>query len=94
MSTRNSLQKIDHDIFWKSKANPEVLIVKVDNIINQYKSIAVIGYVAYHKLDKAFNSNTFSISAVKGKLGVNALELQKSLYDLVCLTTWAQKRTL
>ena len=46
------------------------------------------------KLDKAFNSNTFSISAVKGKLGVNALELQKSLYDLVCLTTWAQKRTL
>ena len=64
---------------------------RVDNIINQYKSIAVIGYVAYHKLDKAFNSNTFSISAVKGKLGVNALELQKSLYDLVCLTTWAEK---
>lgn len=51
-----------------------------------------MGYVAYHKLNKAFNSNTLSTLVVNGKLGVNALELQKSLYDLVCLTIWVQKK--
>jgi type III restriction enzyme len=65
------------------KANPEEFIIKAGNIINQCKAIAVIEHVAYHKLDKTFNSDIFSTSALKGKLGVNAMESQKSLYDLV-----------
>ncbi|MCH5176230.1 MAG: restriction endonuclease subunit R, partial [Prevotellaceae bacterium] len=65
------------------KANPEEFIIKAGNIINQCKAIAVIEHIAYHKLDKTFDSDIFSAAALKGKLGVNAMESHKSLYDLV-----------
>ena len=77
------LQKISPNTFYKFRANPEEFIIKVGNIINQCKAIAVIEHVAYHKLDKTFDSDIFRVSALKGKLGVNALESHKSLYDLV-----------
>lgn len=77
------LQKISPNTFYQFKANPEEFIIKVGNIINQCKAIAVIEHVAYHKLDKTFDSDIFSASALKGKLGVNAIESQRSLYDLV-----------
>ena len=77
------LQKIRPNTFYMFKANPEEFIIKAGNIINQCKAIAVIEHVAYHKLDKTFDSDIFSASALKGRLGVNALESQKSLYDLV-----------
>lgn len=77
------LQKISPNIFYMFKDNLEVFIIKAGNIINQCKAVAVIEHVAYHKHDKTFNSDIFSASALKGKLGVNAMESQKSLYNLV-----------
>lgn len=77
------LQKISPNTFYKFKTNPEEFIIKAGNIINQCKAIAVIEHVAYHKLNKTFDSDIFSASALKGKLGVNAMESQESLYDLV-----------
>ena len=77
------LQKIRPNTFNMFKANPEEFIIKAGNIINQCKAIAVIEHIAYHKLDKTFDSDIFSAAALKGKLGVNAMESHKSLYDLV-----------
>ena len=65
------------------KANPEEFIIKAGNIINQCKAIAVVEHVAYHKLNQEFDADIFSASTLKGKLGVNAMESQKSLYDIV-----------
>lgn len=79
----NILQKIKPKTFYMFKTNPEEFIIKVGNIINQCKAIAVIEHVAYHKLDKTFDSDIFSAAALKGRLGVNAMESSKSLYDLV-----------
>ena len=77
------LQKINIVTFNKFKANPEEFIIRAANIINECKAIAVIEHVKYHKLNKEFDSDIFSASALKGKLGVNAMESRKSLYDLV-----------
>ncbi len=77
------LQKISPKTFLKFRANPEEFIIRAGNIINECKAIAVIEHVAYHKLDKKFESDIFSTAALKGRLGVNAMESQKSLYDLV-----------
>ena len=77
------LQKISPRTFLKFRANPEEFIIRAGNIINECKAIAVIEHVAYHKLDKKFDSDIFSAAALKGRLGVNAMESQKSLYDLV-----------
>ena len=77
------LKKIRLSTFNQFKTNPEEFIIKASNIINECKAIAVIEHVKYHKLDKQFESDIFSNTTLKGKLGVNALESQKSLYDLV-----------
>lgn len=77
------LQKISPKTFLKFKANPEEFIIRAGNIINECKAIAVIEHVAYHKLDKKFDSDIFSASALKGRLGVNAIESERSLYDMV-----------
>lgn len=77
------LQKIRPVTFNQFKANPEDFIIKAGNIINECKAIAVIEHVKYHKLDKQYESDIFSNATLKGKLGVNAMESQKSLYDLV-----------
>ena len=77
------LQKISPATFNQFKANPEEFIIKAGNIINECKAIAVIEHVKYHKLDKQYESDIFSNATLKGKLGVNAMESQKSLYDLV-----------
>ena len=77
------LKKVRPSTFNQFKTNPEEFIIKASNIINECKAIAVIEHVKYHKLDKQFQSDIFSNTTLKGKLGVNALESQKSLYDLV-----------
>ena len=77
------LQKISPATFDQFKVNPEEFIIKAGNIINECKAIAVIEHVKYHKLNKQYESDIFSNATLKGKLGVNALESHKSLYDLV-----------
>ena len=77
------LKKIRPITFNKFKANPEEFIIKAGNIINQCKAIAVVEHVTYHKLEKQYDADIFSASTLKGKLGVNALESMKSLYDIV-----------
>ncbi len=77
------LKKISPKTFNKFKANPEEFIIKAGNIINQCKAIAVVEHVQYHKLNQEFDSDIFSAASLKGKLGVNALESAKSLYDIV-----------
>ena len=77
------LQKIQYKTFLQFRMNPEEFIIKAGNIINECKAIAVIEHVKYHRLDKEFESDIFSNSTLKGRLGVNAIESHKSLYDLV-----------
>ena len=77
------LKKIRPTTFNKFKANPEEFIIKAGNIINQCKAIAVVEHVQYHRLNQEFDSDIFSAATLKGKLGLNALESTKSLYDIV-----------
>lgn len=77
------LKGIRPTTFDQFKINPEEFIIKAGNIINECKAVAVIEHVQYHKLDQKFESDIFSKSTLKGRLGENAMESAKSLYDLV-----------
>lgn len=77
------LTRITETKFNLFKINPEEFIIKVGNIINEVKAIAVIEHVEYHKLNKTFMADTFSEASIVGKLGVNAMNSEKSLYDLI-----------
>lgn len=69
--------------FKQFRLNPEEFIIKVGNMINQVKALAVIQHIEYHKLEDRFDTDIFTESILKGKLGINAIESSKSLYDLV-----------
>lgn len=63
--------------------NPEEFIIKTGKIINDCKASAVIQKIEYKKTDQTFDTDIFTEATIRGKLGVNAIESTKSLYDLV-----------
>lgn len=67
------------------KMNPEEFILKTTRIINDCKALAVIQCIKYEKRNVAFSTDIFTKDTLKGKLGINAIESKKSLYDLVVL---------
>ena len=69
--------------FYQFKMNPEEFILKVSRIINDCKALSVIQCIKYEKLSKTYEKDIFTESTLRGKLGVNAIESTKSLYDLV-----------
>ena len=52
-------------------------------VINEQKAIAVIEHIAYHKLDERYNASIFSAHELRGRIGIDAIRSEKSLYDLV-----------
>lgn len=77
------LTGIKPETFHQFKLNPEEFIIKVGRIIEEVKAIAVVKHIEYHKLDNTFDESIFTESTIRGKLGENAIESMKSLYDLV-----------
>lgn len=79
------LKGIKPGTFYLFKVNPEEFIIKAGLIINDCKALAVIQCISYKKLDDTFSTDIFTESSLRGKLGINAIESTKSLYDLVVL---------
>lgn len=77
------LKGIRPTTFAQFKMNPEEFILKTANIINDAKAIAVIQKIAYERSTNTYDMDIFTESTIRGKLGVNALESAKSLYDIV-----------
>lgn len=72
--------------------NPEEFIIKTARIINDCKTLAVIQCIKYEKLNDEFSTDIFTENALRGKLGVNAIESVKSLYDLVVLDSMGTEK--
>lgn len=79
------LKGIKPETFSMFKMNPEEFIIKTGLIINDCKALAVIQSITYEKLNDEFSTDIFTADALRGKLGINAIESKKSLYDLVVL---------
>ena len=77
------LQGIKSSKFMLFRVNPEEFIIKVANIINDCKAIAVIKQISYSPTDKKFDTAIFLADNFRGVVGDNAIESEKSLYDLV-----------
>lgn len=86
------LKGIKPATFSMFKMNPEEFIIKTARIINDCKALAVIQCIKYEKLNDEFSTDIFTESALRGKLGVNAIESVKSLYDLVVLDSMGTEK--
>lgn len=86
------LKGIKPATFSMFKMNPEEFIIKTARIINDCKALAVIQCIKYEKLNDEFSTDIFTENALRGKLGVNAIEPVKSLYDLVVLDSMGTEK--
>ena len=86
------LKGIQSSTFCMFKMNPEEFIIKAARIINDCKALAVIQYITYEKLNDEFSTDIFTENVLRGKLGVNAIESAKSLYDLIVLDSMVTEK--
>ncbi len=88
------LKGIKPATFQLFKLNPEEFIIKAGMIINDCKGLAVIQCIKYEKLNDKFSTDIFTDNMLRGKLGINAIESKKSLYDLVVLDSMGVEKNL
>ena len=86
------LKGIKPETFYLFKMNPEEFIIKAGLIINDCKALAVIQCIRYEKLNDKFSTEIFTENTLRGKLGINAIESTKSLYDLVVLDSMGTEK--
>lgn len=77
------LQEISPAKFLQYRDNPEEFIIKTAQIINDSKAITVVERIVYTPTTQAYDTAIFTADEIRGKLGENAMESSKSLYDLV-----------
>jgi len=75
------LTGIEKTVFDQFKDNPEEFIIKAADLINEEKATAIIQHITYNILDERYDTDIFTEPTIKGKLGVNAMKVQKHLYD-------------
>lgn len=75
------LQGIKPETFNQFKNNPEEFIIKAATLINDEKATAIIEHITYDVMDDKYGTEVFTDPTIKGRLDVNAMKVNKHLYD-------------
>lgn len=86
------LKGISEETFAQFRKNPEEFIRKTANIINDEKAMAVVQKISYERTDNTYDVDIFTESTLRGKIGINAIESTKSLYNLVVVDSDIEKK--
>ena len=78
--------------FGQFKHNPEEFIQKASKLINDEKATVIIQHITYNKLEETFGTDIFTEPTMKGKLGVNAMQAKKHLYDYLIFDSPSTER--
>lgn len=77
------LQGIKTSVFEQYHYNPEEFIIRASGLINDEKATAIIQHITYHLLEDHYETDIFTEPTLKGRLGVNAMPVEKGVYDHV-----------
>ena len=75
------LSKIEPKVFAQYQYNPEEFIRRACNLINEEKATTIIDGITYNKTDEKFDNEIFTINNIDGRIGDNAIEVKKNIYD-------------
>ena len=75
------LQGVKKNTFELFKINPEEFIIKATALINDEKASAIIEHISYDLMDEKYGMEVFTDPSIKGRLGSNAMKVEKHLYD-------------
>ncbi len=77
------LSKMEPKVFALYKYNPEEFIRSASNLINEEKATTIIDGITYNKTEDRFDNEIFTINNVDGRIGDNAFEVKKHIYDFL-----------
>lgn len=86
------LKGIEKSVFEQFAYNPEEFIIKGAKLINQQKATAIIEHITYDLIDETFDKNIFTDHTLKGKLGENAIQVKKSVFDNIVYDSQNERR--
>lgn len=86
------LQGIAPQKFAMFKLNPEEFILKAGKLINNEKATAIIQHITYNKLDAVYDTDIFTATALRGKVGQNAMPVDRSIYDYLIYDSDGEKK--
>lgn len=75
------LTGIQPSVFNQFKDDPEEFIIQAAMLINNEKATAIIQHISYNVLDDRYDTDIFTDVTIKGKLDVNAMKVDKHLFD-------------
>ena len=77
------LKGINPIVFGQFANNPEEFIIKASALINDQKATVIIQHITYNRLEAVYDTDIFTEPTMKGRLGYNAMEAHKHLYDYI-----------
>jgi type III restriction enzyme len=77
------LTGIKEATFLQFRNNPEEFMLRAARLINEQKAATIIESVTYDVLNETFEADVFTKNTLSGKLGENALPVEKHVYDYV-----------
>ena len=86
------LQGISPQRFGLFQVNPEEFILKAAKLINNQKATAIIEHIAYNRLDATYDTDIFTAANMRGKVGINAAPVRRSLYDYLIYDSKNEKK--
>ena len=72
--------------------NPEEFILKAGKMINNEKATAIIEHISYNKLDDTYSKDIFTKATLRGKLGLNAMPVDRSIYDYLIYDSEGERK--
>lgn len=79
----NILAGIKPSTFLQFRKNPEEFIIRSARLINEQKATTIIESIRYNVINETFNADIFTKNTLRGKLGENAIPVEKHIFDYV-----------
>ena len=86
------LQGIRSITFEQFKNNPEEFIIKAAALINDEKATAIIQHITYNIVEEEYSTDIFTDPTIKGRLGINAMKVNRHLYDHIVFDSTNEKK--
>ena len=87
------MQGIRSTTFEQFKNNPEEFIIKAAALINDEKATAIIQHITYNIIEE-YSTYIFTDPTIKGCLGINAMKVNRHLYDHIVFDSTNEKKFL
>ncbi|MEK3915529.1 type III restriction-modification system endonuclease [Paenibacillus sp. FSL H7-0331] len=88
----NMIRGIQPETFLLFRKNPEAFIIRASRLINEQKATAIIKQITYDVVNETFDSAIFTMNPKSGQAGLNAMSVNRHIYDYIVTDSEIEKK--